>query len=40
MREKSNAYRLLVRRSEAKRPLGRSRLRELKRIKLNLVEIE
>jgi hypothetical protein len=39
MREKRNAYKLLVGRSEGKRPLGRPRRRWLDNIKMDLIEI-
>jgi hypothetical protein len=39
MREKSNAYRLLVGKPEGRRPLGRSRRRWLDNIRMNLVEV-
>jgi hypothetical protein len=37
--EKGNVYRLLVGRSERKRPLGRPRRRWVENIKMDLVEI-
>jgi hypothetical protein len=40
MGEKRNAYRLLVGKSEGKRPLGRPRLRLLDNIKMDLRDIE
>jgi hypothetical protein len=39
MGEKRNAYRILVGRSEGKRPLGRPRHRWANNIKMNLIEI-
>jgi hypothetical protein len=36
MREKSNAYRILVRKPEGKRPLGRPRRRWVDNIKIDL----
>jgi hypothetical protein len=39
MREKRNAYKLLVRKPEGKRPLGRSRPRSVDNIKIDLLEI-
>jgi hypothetical protein len=39
MREKRNVYRLLVGKSEGKRPLGRSRLTWIDNIKMDLFEI-
>jgi hypothetical protein len=39
-REKKNAYRLLVRKSEGRRPLGRPRRRWLDNIRMDLVEVE
>jgi hypothetical protein len=39
MREKRNAYRLLVGKLEGKRPLGRQRRRWTDNIKIGLVEI-
>jgi hypothetical protein len=39
MWEKRNAYRLLVRKPEGKRPLGRPRSRWVDNIKMNLLEI-
>jgi hypothetical protein len=39
MREKRNAYRLLVGKPEGRRPLGRSRLRWLDNIRIDLVEV-
>jgi hypothetical protein len=39
MREKRNAYRILVGKPEGKRPLGRPRCRLLDTIKMNLREI-
>jgi hypothetical protein len=39
MGEKRNVYRLLVRKPEGKRPLGRSRLRWVDNIKMDLLEI-
>jgi hypothetical protein len=38
--EKNNAYRILVRKPNEKRPLGRTRSRWLDNIKLDLREIE
>jgi hypothetical protein len=38
-KEKRNVYRLLVRRSEGKRPLGRPRCRWIDNIKMGLLEI-
>jgi hypothetical protein len=40
MREKRNAYRILVGKLESKRPLGRSRRRWVDNIKMDLREIE
>jgi hypothetical protein len=37
--EKRNAYRLLVRKTERKRPLGRPRRRLVDNIKINILEI-
>jgi hypothetical protein len=39
MREKRNAYRILVGKPEGKRPLGRPRRRWVDNIKMNLIEI-
>jgi hypothetical protein len=39
MREKRNAYRLLVGKSEGKRPLGRPRCRWVDNIRMNLGEV-
>jgi hypothetical protein len=39
MGEKRNAYRLLVRKPEGKRPLGRPRCRWVGNIKMDLLEI-
>jgi hypothetical protein len=39
MGEKRNAYRLLVGKSEGKRPLGRPRCRRLDNIRTDLVEV-
>jgi hypothetical protein len=39
MGEKRNVYRLLVRKPEGKRPLGRSRLRWVDSIRMDLLEI-
>jgi hypothetical protein len=39
MGEKRNVYRLLVGKSEGKRPLGRPRRRWIDNIKMNLLEI-
>jgi hypothetical protein len=39
MGEKRNAYRLLVRKSEGRRPLGRPRRRWLDNIRMDLVEM-
>jgi hypothetical protein len=39
MGEKRNAYRLLVRKPEGRRPLGRPRRRWLDYIRMNLVEV-
>jgi hypothetical protein len=39
MGEKRNAYRLLVRKPEGKRPLGTPRLRRMDNIKMDLSEI-
>jgi hypothetical protein len=39
MREKRNAYRMLVGKSEGKRPLGRPRCRWVNNIKMDLREI-
>jgi hypothetical protein len=39
MGEKRNAYRLLVGKSEGKRPLGRPRCRWLNNIRMDLVEV-
>jgi hypothetical protein len=39
MREKRNAYRLLVRKPEGRRPLGRSRGKWLDNIRMDLVEV-
>jgi hypothetical protein len=39
MGEKRNVYRLLVRRPEGKRPLGRPRRRWMDNIKMDLLEI-
>jgi hypothetical protein len=39
MGEKRNVYRLLVRKSEGKRPLGRSRRRWIVNIKVDLLEV-
>jgi hypothetical protein len=39
MREKRNAYRLLVLKSEGKRPLGRPRLRWVVNIRMDLGEV-
>jgi hypothetical protein len=39
MGEKRNAYRLLVRNPEGKRPLGRSRRRWVDNIRMDLVEV-
>jgi hypothetical protein len=39
MREKRNAYRLLVEKPEGKRPLGRPRRRCVNNIKMDLLEI-
>jgi hypothetical protein len=39
MREKRNVYRLLVRKPEGKRPLGRPRRRWIDNIKMDLLEI-
>jgi hypothetical protein len=39
MREKSNAYRLLVGKPEGRRPLGRPRSRWLDNIRMDLVEV-
>jgi hypothetical protein len=38
--EKRNVYRLLVRKPEGKRPLGRPRCRWIHNIKMDLLEIE
>jgi hypothetical protein len=40
MREKRNAFRILVVKPEGKRPLGRSRRRWVDNIKMDLKEIE
>jgi hypothetical protein len=40
MREKRNAYRILVGKPEGKRPLGRPRRRWVDNIKMDLREIE
>jgi hypothetical protein len=40
MREKKNAYRILVGKLEGKRPLGRPRSRWMDNIKMDLREIE
>jgi predicted small integral membrane protein len=40
MGEKWNAYRLLVRKSEGERPLGRSRRRWMDNIRMDLLEAE
>jgi hypothetical protein len=40
MREKSNAYRILVEKPEGKRPLGRPRRRWVDNIKMELIETE
>jgi hypothetical protein len=40
MREKRNAYRLLVGKPEGRRPLGRRRCRWVDNIEMNLGEIE
>jgi hypothetical protein len=37
--EKKNAYRLLVRKPEGRRPLGRPRRRWLDKIRMDLVEV-
>jgi hypothetical protein len=39
MGEKRNVYRLLVRKAEGKRPLGRTRRRWIDNIKMDLLEI-
>jgi hypothetical protein len=39
MREKRNAYRLLVGKPEGRRPLGRPRRRWVNNIRMNLVEV-
>jgi hypothetical protein len=39
MGENSNAYRILVRKPEGKRPLGRPRRRWVYNIKMDLIEI-
>jgi hypothetical protein len=39
MREKRNAYMLLVRKSEGKRPLGRPRRRKVDNIRMDLAEV-
>jgi hypothetical protein len=39
MGEKRNVYRLLVRKPEGKRPLGRPRRRRIDNIKMDLLEI-
>jgi hypothetical protein len=39
MGEKRNAYRLLVRKPEGRRPLGKSRRRRLDNSRLDLVEV-
>jgi hypothetical protein len=39
MREKMTVYRLLVRKPEGKRPLGRPRCRWIDNIKMDLLEI-
>jgi hypothetical protein len=39
MGEKMNAYRLLVRKPEGRRPLGRPRRRWLVNIRMDLVEV-
>jgi hypothetical protein len=39
MGEKRNVYRLLVRKPEGKRPLGRPRRRRIDNIKIDLLEI-
>jgi hypothetical protein len=39
MGEKMNVYRLLVRKPEGKRPLGRSRRRRIDNIKMDILEI-
>jgi hypothetical protein len=39
MEEKRNAYRILVKKPEGKRPLGRSRRRWVDNIKIDLREI-
>jgi hypothetical protein len=39
MREKRNVYRLLVRKPEEKRPIGRPRRRWIDSIKMDLLEI-
>jgi hypothetical protein len=39
MGEKRNAYRLLVRKSEGKRPMGRPRRRWMDNIRIDLVEV-
>jgi hypothetical protein len=39
MREKRNAYKLLVRKPEGKRPLGRPRRRWVNNIRMDLVEV-
>jgi hypothetical protein len=38
MREKKNAYRILVGQPEGKRPLGRTRLRHVSNIKIDFRE--
>jgi hypothetical protein len=40
MGERRNAYRILVRNPEGRRPLGRPRLRWVDNIKMNLREVE
>jgi hypothetical protein len=40
MREKRNAYRLLMGKPEGKRPLGRPRCRWVDNIKIDLLEID
>jgi hypothetical protein len=39
MRDKMNAYRLLVGKPEGKRPLGRPRRRRVDNIRMDLVEV-